>query len=58
LIITRNYSENEYLVKHFDAWFEDVPKISLYFQMELCDKTLGDVIKEFDKKNQWNAYNR
>jgi hypothetical protein len=30
--------------------------------MKLCDKTLGDVIKEFNKKialeNQWNAYNR
>jgi hypothetical protein len=50
-IITRNYSKNEYLVKHFDAWFEESfasnqSGISLYIRMELCDKTLDDVIKE------------
>jgi hypothetical protein len=50
-IITRDYSNNEYLVKHFDAWFEEnvvenVQKTFLYIQMELCDKTLEDVIKE------------
>jgi serine/threonine protein kinase len=50
-IIARNYSENEYLVVHFDAWFEESivsnqSGISLYIQMELCDKTLDDVIKE------------
>jgi serine/threonine protein kinase len=50
-VITKNYSKNEYLVKHFDAWFEEsvvknVLKISLYIQMELCDQTLNDVIKE------------
>jgi serine/threonine protein kinase len=55
LTITRNYSENEYLVKYFDAWFEESvienrSGISLYIEMELCDKTLGDVIKEFDKE--------
>jgi hypothetical protein len=53
-IITRDYSKNEYLVKHFDAWFEEsivenVPKISLYIEMELCDKTLDDVINELTK---------
>jgi serine/threonine protein kinase len=50
-IITRNYSENEYLVEHFVAWFEESvvlnqSGISLYIQMELCDKTLDDVINE------------
>jgi serine/threonine protein kinase len=50
--MTRDCSENENLVKHFDAWFEEsvvenVPKICLYIQMELCDKTLVDVINEF-----------
>jgi hypothetical protein len=55
-VITRNYSENEYLVKHFDAWFEEsvdenVHKFSLFIQMELCDKTLDDVIEEFDKES-------
>jgi serine/threonine protein kinase len=55
-IITRNYSKNEYFVKHFDAWFEESvvsnqSGISLYIQMELCDKTLDDVIKEFDKES-------
>jgi hypothetical protein len=50
-IITRNCSENEYLVEHFDAWFEESivsnqSRISLYIEMELCDKTLDDVIKE------------
>ena len=54
-IIMRDYSKNEYLVKHFDAWFEESvvsnqSGISLYIQMELCDKTLDDVIKEFDKE--------
>jgi hypothetical protein len=50
-IITRNCSENEYLVKHFDAWFEESvvsnhSGISLYIRMELCDKTLDDVIND------------
>jgi translation initiation factor 2 beta subunit (eIF-2beta)/eIF-5 len=55
-IITRNCSENEYLVKHLDAWIEETvvsnqSGISLYIQTELFDKTLDDVIKEFDKKS-------
>jgi hypothetical protein len=50
-IITENYAQNEYLVKHFDAWFEESvvsnqSGISLYIQMELCDKT-ENVIDEF-----------
>jgi hypothetical protein len=50
-IITRNCSENENLVKYFDAWFEESvvsnqSGISFFIQMELCDKTLDDVIKE------------
>jgi hypothetical protein len=50
-IIRKDYSENEYLVKYFDAWFEESvvsnqSGISLYIEMELCDKTLDDVIKE------------
>jgi hypothetical protein len=49
-IMTRNYYRNEYLVEYFDAWFEENQSgICLFIQMELCDKTLDDVIKEFDK---------
>ncbi len=59
-ITTRNYSKNQYLVKHFDAWFEEsvvenVPKISLYIQMELCDQTLDDVIKELTNDSTLNS---
>jgi hypothetical protein len=52
-IITRNYSKNEYLVKYFDAWLEESfsnqSGICLYIQMELCDMTLEEAIKEFTK---------
>ncbi len=59
-IITRNYSENEYLVKHFDTWFEESvvsnqSGISLYIEMELCDKTLDDVINEFKTDSKLKA---
>jgi alpha-tubulin suppressor-like RCC1 family protein len=59
-IITRNYSKNEYLVKHFDAWFEEKvvsnqSGISLYIEMELCDQTLDDVTKEFDKESHFKT---
>jgi hypothetical protein len=56
-VISRDlYFENEYLAKHIDAWFEEsidanIPKISLYILMELCDKTLGEVIDQFDKES-------
>ncbi len=56
-VISREfYFENNYLLKHFDAWFEESsrakkPIISLYIQMELCDKTLENVINEFDKES-------
>jgi hypothetical protein len=41
----------EHLVLHFDSWFQESvvsnqPGISLYIEIELCDKTLDDVIKE------------
>ncbi len=50
-IITRNYRGNEYLVEHFDAWFEErvvanQSGISLFIEMELCDQTLDEVIEE------------
>jgi serine/threonine protein kinase len=52
-IITRNYSKNEYLVKFFDAWLEESfsnqSGICLYIQIELCDMTLDEAIKEFTK---------
>jgi hypothetical protein len=49
--MTRNCSESENLIEHFDAWFEEsvvenVLKISLYIEMELCNKTLDDVINQ------------
>jgi hypothetical protein len=55
-VISRDlYFKNEYLVKHYDAWFEESndkndPKISLYIEMELCDKTLKDIIDEFNRE--------
>jgi hypothetical protein len=50
---SKNLSENQYLVKHFNAWFEesvDKPEtqVLLYIQMELCDKTLDELIEEFN----------
>jgi hypothetical protein len=50
-IISKDYSENENLVKHFNAWFEEYvnpneSEICLYIQMELCDKTIEDVVNE------------
>jgi serine/threonine protein kinase len=43
---------NDYLVEHFDAWFErdntfpnpKEAKLSLYIEMQLCDQTLESVI--------------
>jgi serine/threonine protein kinase len=56
-IINRDvkYVSNDYLVEHIDAWFEkNVPNQSeishLYILMELCDKTLEDMIDELDKE--------
>jgi hypothetical protein len=51
---------NEYLVEHIDAWFEESVDsnqsgISLYIRMELCDKTLNDVIEEFDENSHLKA---
>jgi hypothetical protein len=56
-IMKKNYSENKHLVKHFNAWFEESldlydSGISLYIQMELCDKSLEDVINEFIKDSK------
>jgi hypothetical protein len=56
-IITRNYSNNKYLVEHFDAWFEESvvanqSGISLYIEMELCDKTLDGIINELTKDSK------
>jgi serine/threonine protein kinase len=52
-IISRDlYFENEYLVKHVGAWFEgNESQISFYILMELCDKTLEEVIELFDKES-------
>ncbi len=54
IISEDHYFKTNSLVKHFDAWFEEsvdikIPKISLFIEMELCDKTLEDIIDEFDK---------
>jgi hypothetical protein len=53
-LIIRKYSKNKYLVKYFKVWFEESvyanrSGISLYIEMELCDKTLRDVINEMDE---------
>jgi hypothetical protein len=54
-----NYSvikslDSDYFVKHFDAWFENnismnKGEISFYIEMELCDKSLDDLLDEFFK---------
>jgi serine/threonine protein kinase len=54
IISEHRYILTKYLVKYFDAWFEEsvdikIPKISLFIEMELCYKTLEDIIYEFDK---------
>jgi hypothetical protein len=51
-VMTKDYSKNEHLVKYYDTWFEECvnpngSELSLYIRMELCDKTLDDVINEF-----------
>jgi hypothetical protein len=44
--------ENKFLVKHFDAWFEESSDpacfLSFYIKMELCDGTLVDFMNEID----------
>jgi hypothetical protein len=40
---------NPYIVKHFDAWFENntnTERLVLYIKMELCDTTLQQIIDE------------
>jgi hypothetical protein len=46
-----NRLHNDFIVGHYDAWFEKKEKISdkmllLYIKMELCDKTLKEIIEE------------
>jgi serine/threonine protein kinase len=43
--------KTDYFVKHFDAWFENNinaidARLSLYIEMELCDKNLKDLMME------------
>jgi serine/threonine protein kinase len=52
-IIKQKHFKNKYLLKCYDAWFEEyvdknVEKISLYIQTELCDNSLEDVINEIN----------
>jgi hypothetical protein len=56
-VMTKDYSKNEYLVKYYDFWIEEIVKpngseFSLYIRMELCDKTLEDVINEFENDSK------
>jgi serine/threonine protein kinase len=58
--LVRHY-KNPYIVKHFDAWFENIPDINnerliLYIKMELCETTLKEIIEEI--KNDINFYNK
>jgi hypothetical protein len=46
-----NLLKSKYFVKQYDSWFENninvtEGRLSLYIQMELCDKTLEEVINE------------
>jgi hypothetical protein len=49
-------SKIKHLVKHYDAWFQEIipdsdsnrENINLYIKMELCDKTLNDIIDEIN----------
>jgi serine/threonine protein kinase len=48
-----NTFESEYIVKHFDSWFENKINsdgLSLYIKMELCDKTLEGVMNEIHRE--------
>ena len=45
--------KNEKVVKYYDLWFEygnyhNVKSLFIYIQMELCDKTLNDIIHEIE----------
>ncbi len=59
-----NYSEvryikNPYIVKHFEAWFENninTERLVLYIKMELCDTTLQQIIDEI--QNDINFRNK
>jgi alpha-tubulin suppressor-like RCC1 family protein len=49
-----NKLSKQYVVPHSDAWLEysqEERKIYLYIVMELCDKTLEDIIDEFDNNS-------
>jgi hypothetical protein len=49
-----NKLSKQYVVPHSDAWLEysrEERKIYLYIVMELCDKTLDDIIDEFDNNS-------
>jgi serine/threonine protein kinase len=47
--------ESEFLVQYYDVWFEYINEndrndgLLLYIKMELCDKTLRDVINEINQ---------
>jgi hypothetical protein len=45
--------KQENLVSHYEAWFENninSTELTLYIKMELCDKTLEDIINRINKK--------
>jgi hypothetical protein len=53
------YLSNPYIVKHFDAWFENninTERLVLYIKMELCDTTLQQIIDEI--QNDINFRNK
>jgi hypothetical protein len=52
LIHELNYQENDSLVTNFDARFEiqvnNTTNMFPYIEIELCDKTLEDLIEDFN----------
>jgi tRNA A-37 threonylcarbamoyl transferase component Bud32 len=57
LIHELNYQENDLLVTNFDAWFEvsNITNMFLYIQMELCDRTLEDLIEDLNEEQFFKA---
>jgi hypothetical protein len=53
-----NRLEKEFIVKHYIAWFENVEmltnkKLTLFIKMELCDKTLEQIIDEIQSDSNF-----
>jgi serine/threonine protein kinase len=54
-------TKSEFLVQYYNLWFEYINEnhrnngLLLYIEMELCDKTLKDVIEEIESNNSMKS---